>query len=524
MSKSYKDIERSEDIKVRTKASFVALLLLPIIAFSFLNFHISVLYSIGVFSTIALAAYLYDLEASFFAGSVVSFFLIVKILLFGYLTNLEYFSGMHIEILVESIIVSLLCVILRSYYSETKSQLKSIKSQQSKLEESEQLFRSLAENIDSVFWLSNTEKSEIYYVSPAFEKLFGSGAELLYESPLNYLKFVHEDDRDLVINLFRKPYDSTERERSEYRVTCANGDVKWVSGRSFAVKPSEGDNQSPRVVGFLDDVTHRKTYELSFESKNLQLKTMNKSLKEFVAVASHDLQEPLRKVRTYASILQNELESVRNISDSKYVEISGMTKVICDSTERMQNLIRDLLVYSNLTKKDIPLKPINIGSAIKEAMESLSLNIQQNSPSIVLPENMPVVLGDQTGIALIFQNLIDNSLKYRQPQIETQILFEAIDEGSKWKILVQDNGIGIEEKNLEKIFKVFQRLHSKREYPGTGVGLAICRKNAQRYGGEIVARSTIGKGTTFIVSFPKLPSTYNFDKNNGEIDLRNIAA
>jgi light-regulated signal transduction histidine kinase (bacteriophytochrome) len=218
-------------------------------------------------------------------------------------------------------------------------------------------------------------------------------------------------------------------------------------------------------------------------------------LEQFAYVASHDLQEPLRGVAGMAELLQ---QRYQDQLDSRADEYIGH---MVEGTHRMQTLINDLLSYSRIGRRGEPIQATEAEAALQASLENLNLAIQEYGASIT-NEDLPTVQADPTQLIQLFQNLIGNALKFRAER-PPQIHVGVTDAGDFWQFSVQDNGIGIEPQYFERVFQVFQRLHTRREYKGTGIGLAICKKIVERHGGRIWVESEVGQGTTFYFTLPK---------------------
>jgi len=223
-------------------------------------------------------------------------------------------------------------------------------------------------------------------------------------------------------------------------------------------------------------------------------------LQKFAYVASHDLQEPLRKIQTFGDRL------VEKYSDD--LDPRGLDYVdrMQNSANRMQILLQDLLAYSRVTMGSLEVELVNLRVVVDEVLEDLELKIEEEKAQIVV-ENLPTIEADPVQIKQLFYNLIGNALKFSLEDISpiVQVAAQEVREGV-WQITVADNGIGFDEKYEERIFGVFQRLHTRQEYEGTGVGLALCKQVVERHGGEISARSQLGEGATFIVTLPSAQS------------------
>jgi signal transduction histidine kinase len=249
----------------------------------------------------------------------------------------------------------------------------------------------------------------------------------------------------------------------------------------------------------LDERVRQRTVELSLS--NAALAQSNLELEQFASVASHDLQEPLRKIQTFGSRLQTRCSSQLGQQGLEYLER------ITSAAGRMRQLIEDLLAFSRLTTRKGVVGPVDLNTLIQEVTTDLE-GLLQHSAGTVRVDPLPVVEGDPLQLRQLFQNLIANALKFRKANVAPQVhiggeIVEA-DRGQPAfaEIKVQDNGIGFDEVFRERIFRMFERLHPRGEYEGTGIGLALCRKIVERHGGQISATSQPGQGATFVVSLP----------------------
>jgi signal transduction histidine kinase len=229
-----------------------------------------------------------------------------------------------------------------------------------------------------------------------------------------------------------------------------------------------------------------------------ELERSNKELEDFAYVVSHDLQEPLRTIRNFIQLIE---AKYRNKLDEK--GISYIRRVV-NGTERMRLMIDDLLGYSRVMTKGEEFATKDLNVLLESAMENLGVTIKQ-SEAVITAEELPFASVDPSQIIRVFQNLLSNAIKYASKERSPRIRIWAGDTIGKWEIHVEDNGIGIDEKYREEIFGVFSRLHGRDEYPGTGIGLAICKRILQRHGGDIWVASVVGKGSTFTFTLPKNP-------------------
>jgi len=225
-----------------------------------------------------------------------------------------------------------------------------------------------------------------------------------------------------------------------------------------------------------------------------RLELINQELQEFAFVASHDLQEPLRKIQSFCDmVVRSNLDRV----DEKGKDYLARMQ---QAAKRMQQLLKDLLNYSRVATQPEPFKPADMKAIITEAAEVFEYKVRKDGGKIEISE-MPVIKADSSQMTRLFQNLISNAVKYASPQ-KLLIRIYSDQDDSFCRIYVEDNGIGFEEKYLDRIFSPFQRLHGRNDFSGTGMGLAICRKIVERHSGSITAKSSPGKGSTFIVTLP----------------------
>ena len=271
-----------------------------------------------------------------------------------------------------------------------------------------------------------------------------------------------------------------------------------IGGTDYITKPFNISEVLARVRTHLQIQNLMAQKEKSKEKAKAyaqELKRSNQDLEDFAQLASHDLQEPLRKVMTFGDRLQNRLA---NSDEESIDDINRMQS----ATIRMQQLIDDLLSYAKVTTKTQPFKGIDFDQAVKEALFNLEDSISE-SKGIVNFEALPIIEADPVQIRQLFQNLIGNALKYCEKGVAPVVNISSQPASdNKIAILVEDNGIGFEEKYADRIFRLFQRLHGRSEYSGTGMGLAICKKIVERHGGTITAESVLGKGSTFIITLP----------------------
>ena len=249
-----------------------------------------------------------------------------------------------------------------------------------------------------------------------------------------------------------------------------------------------GDNILVTVA--IRDITRRKEAEAVLLQKVQELSRSNEELGQFAYMASHDLQEPLRMVASYTQLLSRRYKGKLDADADEFIAFA------VDGANRMQQLIRDLLAYSRVRTEGENLNDTSSEGALNLALQNLRVATEETG-AVVTHDALPVVLADETQLVQLFQNLVGNGIKYHGAGIPRVHVSAARDGHGKWLFSVKDNGIGIEPRYFEKIFGVFQRLHKREEFPGNGIGLAICKKIVERHGGDIRVASVLGQGSTF---------------------------
>jgi PAS domain S-box-containing protein len=257
------------------------------------------------------------------------------------------------------------------------------------------------------------------------------------------------------------------------------------------------------------DVTKRKQAEMERENAIKALKRSNEDLKQFAYVASHDLQEPLRMVASYTQLLAERYEDQLDEKANKFIHYA------VDGAARMQALIRDLLAFSRVETRAQGFKAVDAHSALGVAIANLKAMIDETA-TLVTTEDLPSILADESQLTQVFQNLISNGIKFRKPSATPNIHVSAKRLEGQWRFAVQDNGIGIDTKYKDRVFVVFQRLHTRHEYPGTGIGLSMCKRIVDRHGGRIWFESSPGKGSTFYFTLPPIKRE-ELDHDDGDM-------
>jgi len=359
-----------------------------------------------------------------------------------------------------------------------------------RLRESEARFRQTFELAAS--GIAHVIDGRFVRVNRSLCEIFGySEKELLSKSVKD---ISHPDDRDLTdAERARVRSGEIESARFEKRYIRADGRVVWVDLAIALVRDVFGVPQYE--IAIFDDITDRKQAESALREAHEELKRSNAELEQFAYVASHDLQEPLRMVASYSQLLGRRYESKLDSDAREFMAY------IVDGATRMKQLIEDLLAYSRVGIKSQDFKPVSSEAALSRALFNLRTAIEE-AGAVVTHDTMPTVQADEVQLGQLFQNLMGNALKFRSASVP-RIHVSVSEKEAEWEFAVRDNGIGIEPQYYERIFMVFQRLHNKGEYPGTGIGLAICKKVVERHGGRIWVESRPGEGSSFHFTLPK---------------------
>jgi PAS domain S-box-containing protein len=296
------------------------------------------------------------------------------------------------------------------------------------------------------------------------------------------------------------PYEKEYIRKDGSRVPILHGaaffEKSQENGVAFVLELTERKQAEAALRKAHEELEERvleRTSELAQRSQDLA--RSNAELEQMAYVASHDLQEPLRMVASYMQLLE---EKYRDRLDADAHEFIAFA---VDGATRMQALIDDLLSYSRVGSKAKPLQPIDCTAVVETALRSLRMALEESGAQVECGP-LPVVMGDAAQLAQLFQNLMANAIKFHGDQ-PPEIHIHAEPEDGFWRFAVRDNGIGIAPDYFERIFVMFQRLHSRSRYPGTGIGLAICKKIVERHGGRIWVESAPGQGTTFLFTLPR---------------------
>ncbi|MBC7382093.1 MAG: PAS domain S-box protein [Bacteroidia bacterium] len=288
----------------------------------------------------------------------------------------------------------------------------------------------------------------------------------------------------------------------EYRFRKADGKYAYIFDKGFIIRNENGE--ALRMIGATQDITHRKETEILLHHLNEDLKKRaeelaisNKELEQFAYVASHDLQEPLRMVSSFLTQLEKKYKDILDDKAKQYIYFA------VDGATRMRKIILDLLEYSRVGKREHEYDRVNMNELLF-GVAQLNRTIMEEKGAILDWKNLPVIEARKTQIQQVIQNLIGNALKYQHPNTKPLIVIRSIETDTHWQFEITDNGIGIDPQFFDKIFAVFQRLHNKDEYSGTGIGLAICKKIVENHDGKMWVECDPGKGCSFYFTISRI--------------------
>ncbi len=376
--------------------------------------------------------------------------------------------------------------LLRSKALELQNAVEAQKRVEQELQESTDKLKSFLNGAPVMMWMLNAEGKAISF-NDTWLKFIGRDLddELAHAWEGDS---IHPDDRLNCLKVYNNAIGTQSKFSQNFRMKRHDGVYRWL--HEVGVPKENAVGEFDGYIGTYIDITDQKEAESKLKKYMDELSRSNEELEKFAYIASHDLQEPLRMVASYTKILANKYKDKLDNDANDYIEYAQ------DGARRMQVLINDLLEYSRVSTRGKTFTSVDCNSVFDDVSQMLRLSIDECG-AIIRKQSLPTVMGDVSQLRQIFQNLIGNAIKYRTEDKQVEIDISVIEKGEQWQFSISDNGIGIEEKFFNRVFDVFQRLHTRAEYSGTGIGLAICKKIVIRHGGKIWIESTHGKGSTF---------------------------
>lgn len=356
-----------------------------------------------------------------------------------------------------------------------------LKSQRAQLVQKDYLDSVINTAIDGIVIVDGKGLVELF--NPAAEQMFGYGSDEIRGTPLETLL---PASRDRLATGMIRQVTARRKKGSHFPADLSISEVNVGGRQTFTIIVRDISEQTRMIALLL-----KQTQDLA---------RSNSDLEQFAYIASHDLQEPLRMVASYTKLLSDRYKGKLDADADTFIGYA------VEGAARMRMLIEDLLTYSRVGTKAKPLAPVESQSIFEKAIDNLKIAIEEKQASVRAETPLPQVMADDVALLQLFQNLIGNALKFSRPEEPPRIEVGAEARDEEWVFFIRDNGVGIESEYFERIFEIFQRLHSRAEYAGTGIGLAVCKKIMEKHGGRIWLESELGKGTTFYFNLPAVPA------------------
>lgn len=364
----------------------------------------------------------------------------------------------------------------------------------------EKLFRIMADAAAIPIWLLN-ERAELVYVNKAGLDYAGISFEDLQSA--GFILYMHPDDREGTEEVLSQAFVNQSPFRYESRILRADGQYRWSVAAGGPIFDSDGTFLG--LVGSTVDIHDLKEAKDALASYAQKLERSNKELEHFATIASHDLQEPLRKVILFSEHLKSKEQDV--LSEEGLDDIERMQKAI----QRMQRLISDLLDLSRVTRRGRAFTPTDLSAILREVLADLSYKIKEKQAQVEILGELPTLEADPMQLHQLFYQLLDNALTFLRSGVPPIVKIRALSNGAQCKIQIEDNGQGFKPEYAHKIFDIFVQLQRNSEYPGTGIGLTLARKIVERHGGTISAEGAPEKGAVFTISLPLKQTTRRED-------------
>ena len=380
-----------------------------------------------------------------------------------------------------------------------------------KMKEQAHFIQSTNDALPDILFVMNLHTKETIYINHSFEETLGY-PEVAESSPeKNIVALIYEEDVPVIITHLEDLKNSADGEvfEIEYRLKAADGSFRWFSDRNTVFKRDSSGTPIEKI-GIAQDITERKNTEKELKESNISLRYANENLQQFASIAAHDLQEPLRKIQLFTSVIKAQW--------TEHLPAEGQLVLhkINKAAARMSQLIKEVLDYSKIAYEGKEFAQTDLHLVLQNVFDDLDLLTEETGAQIIYNEQLPVVEANPLQIHQLFSNIITNAIKYREKERRLKIRVSAthltpnellkypqlVQSGNYIQISISDNGIGFEQVYAEQIFHLFERLHNDEQFEGTGVGLALCKKITETHNGHIFALSEEGVGTEFQIILP----------------------
>lgn len=381
------------------------------------------------------------------------------------------------------------------------------------LERRDRFLESVIDNVPDMIFVKDARDLRFVRFNRAGEEMLGFRREELLGKNDHDL-FPKEEADFFTANDLEVLRGGTLRDIPSEPIHTRHKGLRWLHTKKIPITDEKG--QPLYLLGISEDITERKQAEEDklraeeeLQERATELARSNEELEQFAYVASHDLQEPLRKIQAFGNLLATTSGAALGAESKDYLDR------ILGATNRMRTLIQDLLALSRVTSQAGPFVPVELATIARGTLNDLEVQIAESHAEVIVSE-LPQVRADPVQMRQLFQNLIGNALKFHREGEPPWIMVSSMSDGELVELAFEDRGIGFEQKYADRVFKPFQRLHARDRYPGTGIGLAICRKIVERHGGGIQVTSEPGRGTTFLITLRATPNMRESTPGEGE--------
>lgn len=359
------------------------------------------------------------------------------------------------------------------------------------LRESYERYQTILRTIEDGYFEVDLEGNFTFF-NEAMAKIIGYAEKEMLG--LNYRAYMSQATAEGVYQAFNRVYRTGKPNHGfDWQLVSKGGGERWVSVSIVLMRAENGS--AVGFQGIARDITARIGAEKKLERYAAALERSNRELEQFAYVASHDLQEPVRLVKSYLKLLYQRCQ------DKLDEETDSFINSAIEGTERMQEMIRALLDLARLETRGQEFTATDCNTVLQDALTSLALMIEESEAQVTY-DPLPTVMAEQVQLRQVFQNLVANGIKFRRKEVRPHVHISANRQGEEWLFRVQDNGIGIDPQQTERVFQIFRRLHNREDYPGIGIGLALCKRIVERHGGCIRVESEPGTGSTFYFTVP----------------------